>query len=165
VLTSIETLDRAASGRGLISVDPEGGVVRRVPLAANVNGTLVPALAIEMLRVAIGAPSVRLHVSGSRAQAVSTGDFMVPIEADGAVRIYYSRRSAARFVSAIDVLDGKVDPARLAQKLVLIGVTGLGLLEYQSTPVGERMPGSEIHAQLLENLYDNTLLRRPDWAP
>jgi hypothetical protein len=43
----------------------------------------VPALAIEMLRVAIGAPSVRLHVSGSKVQAVSTGDFIVPIEADG----------------------------------------------------------------------------------
>ena len=88
-----------------------------------------------------------------------------PTEADGAVRVYYSRRNAGRFVSAVDVLDGKVDPARLAQKLVLIGVTGLGLLEYQNTPVGERMPGSEIHAQLLENLYDGTLLRRPDWAP
>ena len=100
-----------------------------------------------------------------KVQAVSTGDFIVPTEADGAVRIYYSRRNAARFVSAVDVLEGKVDPARLAQKLVLIGVTGLGLLEYQNTPVGERMPGSEIHAQLLENLYDDTLLRRPDWAP
>ncbi len=68
VLTSIDPLDRAASGRGLISVDPEGGVIRRIPLAANVNGTLVPALAIEMLRAAIGAPSVRLHVSGSRVE-------------------------------------------------------------------------------------------------
>ncbi len=165
VLTSIDTLDRAASGRGLISVDPEGGTIRRVPLAASVNGTLVPALAIEMLRVAIGAPSVRLHVSGSQVQAVSTGDFIVRTEADGTVRLYYSRRNAARFVSAVDVLDGKVDPARLAQKLVLIGVTGLGLLEYQNTPAGERMPGSEIHAQLLENLYEDTLLRRPDWAP
>ena len=164
VLTSIDPLDRAAAGRGLISVDPEGAVIRRIPLAASVNGTLVPALAIEMLRAAIGAPSVRLHVSGSRVEDVATGDFVVPTEADGAVRVYYSLRNAGRFVSAIDVLDGKVDPARLAQKLVLIGVTGLGLLDYKNTPVGERMPGSEIHAQLLENLYDGTLLRRPGWA-
>ncbi len=48
---------------------------------------------------------------------------------------------------------------------MLIGVTGLGLHDYQNTPVGDRMPGSEIHAQLLENLYDGTLLRRPAWAP
>ena len=44
---------------------------------------------------------------------------------------------------------------------MLIGLTGIGLLEYQDTPIGERMSGSEIHAQLLENLIDGTLLRRP----
>ena len=164
VLTSIDALDRAAAGRGLISVDPEGGVIRRIPLVASVDGTLVPALAIEMIRAAIGAPSLRLHVSGSTVEGLSTGDFAVPTEADGAVRIYYSPRMPGRFVSAIDVLDGKVDPDRLGQKLVLIGVTGLGLLEYQNTPIGERMPGSEIHAQLLENFYDSTLLRRPAYA-
>jgi serine phosphatase RsbU (regulator of sigma subunit)/CHASE2 domain-containing sensor protein len=164
-LTSIDALDRAAAGRGLISVDPEGGVVRRIPLVASIDGTLVPALAIEILRTAIAAPSVRLIVSGSKVEGVATGDLAVPTEADGAVRIYYSRRMPGRFVSAIDVLEGKVDPERLGRKLVLIGLTGIGLLEYQNTPIGDRMPGSEIHAQLLENLYDETLLRRPAYAP
>jgi hypothetical protein len=98
-------------------------------------------------------------------EGVETGDLTVPTESDGAVRIYYSRRMPSRFVSAIDVLEGRVDPERLDRKLVLIGVTGLGLLEYQNTPIGVRMPGSEIHAQLLENIYDDTLLRRPAYAP
>ena len=164
-LTSIDALDRAAAGRGLISVDPEGGVIRRIPLVASIDGTLVPALAIEMLRTAIGAPALRLKVSGSKVEGVETGDLTVPTESDGAVRIYYSRRMPSRFVSAIDVLEGRVDPERLDRKLVLIGVTGLGLLEYQNTPIGLRMPGSEIHAQLLENIYDDTLLRRPAYAP
>ena len=47
---------------------------------------------------------------------------------------------------------------------MLVGVTGIGLVDYQDTPLGERMPGVEIHAQLLENLYDGTLLMRPPWA-
>ena len=165
VLTSIDELDRAASGHGLISVDPDGGIIRRIPLVASIDGTLVPALAIEMLRIAVGAPAVQLQVSGRTVQGIAIGDFSVATESDGAVRPYYSRRSPDRFVRAIDVLEGRVDPASLQQKLVLIGVTGLGLLEYQNTPVGERMPGSEIHAQLVENLFDGTLLRRPAWAP
>ena len=164
-LTSIDALDRAAAGRGLISVDPEGGVIRRIPLVASIGDTLVPALAIEMLRTAIGAPTVRLKVSGSKIEGIETGDLAIPTESDGAVRIYYSPPMPGRFVSAIDVLEGRVDPERLERKLVLIGVTGLGLLEYQNTPIGERMPGSEIHAQLLENIYDDTLLRRPAYAP
>jgi len=164
-LTSIDALDRAAAGRGLISVDPEGGVVRRIPLVASIGGTLVPALAIEMLRQARGAKSVRLFASDSKVERVEAGDLQVPTEADGAVRVYYSPRRSYRFVSAIDILEDKLGADRLAGMYVLIGVTGLGLLEYQNTPIGERMPGSEIHVQLLENLYDDTLLRRPAFAP
>ena len=48
---------------------------------------------------------------------------------------------------------------------MLIGTTGLAVADYQNTPLGERMPGSEIHAQVLENLYDQTWLIRPRWAP
>ena len=62
------------------------------------------------------------------------------------------------------MLEGRADPDRLRQRLVIVAVTGLGLGEYHYTPVGERMPGSEIHAQLLENLYEGTLLTRPAWG-
>jgi len=165
VQTSIDELDRAAAGRGLISVEPAGGVIRRIPLVASIGGTLQPALAVEMLQVALHAPSLRLLVSGDSVQGIAIGDFVVPTEDDGAVRVYYSPRNTSRIVSAVDVLQGRVDPSRLQRQLVLIGVTGLGLVEYQNTPIGQPMPGSEIHAQLLENLYDGTLLRRPSWGP
>ena len=46
-------------------------------------------------------------------------------------------------------------------KIALIGATGLGLLDYQTTPLGERIPGIEIHAQILEGIFDDNLLHRP----
>jgi len=163
---SIDELDRAAAGHGLMSVnDPAKGVIRRIPLVASINGTLAPALSLEMLRVALHAPALRLQVTGSAVHAVSVGNFTAPTEEDGSVRIYYSPRDARRYVSALDVLDGRVDPSMLQGKLVLVGVTGLALADYQNTPLGESMPGSEIHAQLLENLFDQTWLLRPAWAP
>ena len=85
----------------------------------------------------------------------------MPTEADGAVRVYFSPHLAQRFVSAVDVLDGRVRESELRGQLVLIGLTGVALQEYQNTPIGERMSGSEIQAQLMENLLDGTLLRRP----
>ena len=163
-LTSLDLLDKQARGWGLISVDPSRGVVRRIPLVASIDGTLVPALAIEMLRVAMGVPSLKLALSGSAVQALSVGELRVPTEADAAVRVYFSGHRADRFVSAIDVLEGRVDAAQLRRQLVLIGPTAIGLHDYQATPIGERMAGSEIHAQLLENLIDGTLLQRPRWA-
>jgi serine phosphatase RsbU (regulator of sigma subunit) len=146
--------------------DPERGVIRRVPLAASIDGTIVPTLAIEMLRVALGVPRLQLQVAGATVKGIAIGDFGVPTEGDGAVHVYYAPHHAGRHsVSAVDVLEGSVDPVRLEGKLVLIGVTGLGLVDYQNTPLGQPMPGSEIHAQLLENIHDRTLLQRPAWAP
>ena len=164
-LTSIDQLNSQASGWGLISVDTTRGIVRRIPLVASVQGTLVPALAVEMLRVAYQAPVIRLTAASGSLTSLSVGETRVPTEKDGAVRVYYSKHRADRFVSAIDVLEDRVDPALLRGQLVLIGPSAIGLQELQDTPIGERMSGSEIQAQLLENLLDGTLLQRPPWGP
>ncbi len=165
VLSNIDILDRTASGRGLISADSTRGIVRRIPLVADVQGTPVPALAIEMLRVASRQPALQLTTRGVSVSAVAVGGLSVPTEPDGAVRVYFSPHRADRFVSAVDVLQGKVDPLRLQRQLVLIGATALGLGDVMDTPIGQRMSGSEIQSQLLESLLEGTLLLRPAWAP
>jgi serine phosphatase RsbU (regulator of sigma subunit)/CHASE2 domain-containing sensor protein len=164
-LTSIDLLDSQAAGWGLISAETSRGVIRRMPTAASIQGTLVPSLALEMLRVAQGAPSMKLEVSGNAVTTVTVGRLQVPTEADGSVRVHFSPHLAQRFVSAVDVLDGQVRESELRGQLVLIGLTGVALQEYQNTPIGQRMSGSEIQAQLMENLLDGTLLHRPRWAP
>ncbi len=164
-LTNIDLLDRSATGHGLISAGRSDDVIRRLPLAARIADGFVPSLPIEMLRVALHASAVRLFVDGPVVESIGVGDFVVPTEDDGELRIYYARRDSHRSVSAIDVLDGKVDPLRFDHKLVLIGTTGLAVADYQNTPLGVRMPGSEIQAQVLENLFDQTWLDRPRWAP
>jgi len=164
-LGNIELLNQSAAGWGLISADPTRGVLRRIPLVASIDGTLVPTLALEMLRVAARAPSLRMAVSGATVTTVSAGRLAVPTEADGAVRVYFGDPSPERALSALNVLEGRIDPGRLQGQLVLIGITGIGLHEYLDTPLGTRMSGSEIQAQLLENLVDGTLLHRPSWGP
>ena len=163
-LRSMDEIDAAAAGRGLISVDPEGGVVRRMPLLATIGTTLAPSLVVEMLRVASGAPALAVRVGPSGIEAVGVGDLVVPTERDGQVWVHFSRHQPRRFVSAADVLAGRADPARFEGRLVLVGVTALGLSDYQATPVADRMTGVEIHAQLLEGIFDRALLSRPIFA-
>jgi serine phosphatase RsbU (regulator of sigma subunit)/CHASE2 domain-containing sensor protein len=165
VMASYDELDRAAPGHGLLSTDSDAGVIRRVPLVASIGGTLVPALSVEMLHVATGAPGIELLADGASVRAVGVPALMVPTTAEGMVWVHFSPRDPRRFVSAADVIAGRVPPERLAQKLVLIGATGLGLLDHRATPIGETMPGIEIHAQLLENMFDRSWLIRPAWAP
>ncbi len=47
---------------------------------------------------------------------------------------------------------------------MLVGVTGVGLLDYKATPLGEQVPGVELHAQLIEQIFDRAFLVRPSWA-
>jgi serine phosphatase RsbU (regulator of sigma subunit) len=86
------------------------------------------------------------------------------MQPDGSVWIRYSRHAPERFVSASDVLAGRVDPEMLAGRLVLVGVTGVGLLDYKVTALGEQVPGVELHAQLIEQVFDGAYLSRPAWA-
>jgi serine phosphatase RsbU (regulator of sigma subunit)/CHASE2 domain-containing sensor protein len=159
-LQSLPLLDRAAAGRGLLSVDPESNVIRRALVAARVDDVIVPALSVEMLRVATRAPLALIGRGPDQIEA-RLGDIAIPAHADGRFWIRYGPHDPARFVSAADVLAGTVGMAELERKLVLVGVTGLGLLDFQTTALGERVPGVEIHAQILEQIFDGAYLRRP----
>jgi len=163
-LRSLPEIDAAARGHGLLSADTEAGVVRRVPMVALVGATPVLPLSLETLRLASGEPLFTVRGGVAGVEAVGIGDLIVPTQSDGRLWVHYTPHDASRFISAADVLGDKADPAQLEGKLVLVGVTGLGLIDYQSTPLGERMPGIEIHAQVLENVFDGALLMRPRWA-
>jgi adenylate cyclase len=163
-LSSLATLNDAARGWGLISVPDLQGMIRRVPLVADVNGTLAPGLALEMWRVALNAPVLRLLTSDGSVGAVAVGKQAFATEGDGSVRAYFSAHEPDRFVSAVDVLADSVGAERLGRTFVLIGVTALALGDYAWTPVA-KMPGVEVHAQLLENMSENAFLVRPRWAP
>jgi CHASE2 domain-containing sensor protein/serine phosphatase RsbU (regulator of sigma subunit) len=163
-LRSVDEIDAAAAGRGLMSMDPERGVVRRMPMLASLGGTLAPILGIEMLRVAAKVPALLVRVGAGGVEAVAVGDVVVATEPDARVWLHYGRHDPARFVSAADVLGGRVEADRFEGRLVLIGATALGLSDYQATPVSDRMAGVEIHAQFLEAVVDGTLLSRPALA-
>jgi CHASE2 domain-containing sensor protein/serine phosphatase RsbU (regulator of sigma subunit) len=160
-LRSLEKLDAAAPGHGLLSVDPSGGVVRRVPLVASVGGVLTPALSMEVLRIATQTPAFVMVAEPDLVRGIGIGDVFVPTNPDGTVWVHFSHHDEARFVSATDVLHGRIDAEQIRGKIVLIGATGLGLLDYQTIPTGERIPGIEIHAQILEGIFEGSLLQRP----
>ena len=161
---SVEAISRGASGHGLINVSAQGRVVRRIALAATVGEAIVPTIGLDMLRVAGGAPLFVIRSSRSGVETVGVGDLAIPTEPDGSVWVHFTPSDPARFVSAADVLTGAVDAQRFERKLVLVGVTAVGLGDRHATPVDPRMAGVEIHAQLLEDIFDGALLTRPRWA-
>ena len=88
----------------------------------------------------------------------------MPTQSDGSLFVHYAGHSPARYLSAIDVLEGRDDPDLIAGRIVLLGVTGQGLVDQQLTPNGERLPGVEVHAEIIENVFESSLLYRPGFA-
>jgi serine phosphatase RsbU (regulator of sigma subunit)/CHASE2 domain-containing sensor protein len=162
-LQSRPEINKAAAGRGLISVDAPDRVIRRVPMMGQIAKVLVPSLTAEVVRIAAGEPGLRVEDSGGEEVRLGIGDVSIPIQSDGTMAVYFGAHDPQRLVSAEDVLSGKAQ-GLLRDKLVLVGVTGVGLLDFQATPLGERIPGVEVHQQILEQIFDGVYLRRPTAA-
>jgi CHASE2 domain-containing sensor protein len=164
VLASLPELQEAAQGQALLSVSFDEAV-RRMPLVMAVGNQLVPSLAMEMLRVATGAPAITVVADSSGVKQLQVADLSVDTQPSGDIWMYFARRGEAtsRQVSAADVMRGTFDPALLKDKLILVGLTGTGLLDARNTPLGEIVPGVEIQAQVLESLLEGQIVHRPAW--
>lgn len=163
-LTNLPVLTAAAGGHAILSTETERGVIRRLPLLATVGETLMPSLSMEMLRIASGSSTFNVTTSDNGIEFVGVGDLQIRTQNDGTVWLHYSKHSPERFISAVEILNGEVTAEALESKLVLLGFSGLGLVDFPTTALGERVPGVEIHAQMLEAIFDQTTLDRPDWA-
>jgi adenylate cyclase len=61
-------------------------------------------------------------------------------------------------------MEGNFPADRFQGRVALIGTSAAGLLDLKATPVEVDMPGVEVHAQILENIFSQSLLSRPDYA-
>jgi adenylate cyclase len=165
LLRNLPQLERAAAGRGLFTIATErDGMVRRVPLIMIADGNLVPALSIDLLRVATGAGAVLVRSDQAGVREISVAKVQLPTDQNGRVWVHFSPHEAARYVSAKDVIEGMVSPERFSGRLVLVGTSATGLLDIKTTPVHAAMPGVEIHAQILEAALTGALLNAPSYA-
>jgi adenylate cyclase len=165
LLRNVPPIEQGAAGRGLFSINPErDGIIRRVPVIMDAQDTLVPSLAMEMLRVVTHSGAIQVRALASGVQTVQVPGLAVPTDRNGQVWVHFNKHDPARYVSAKDVLQGHVPADRLQGRLVLIGTSAIGLLDVKTTPVEAAMPGVEVHAQILESVLTKSPLSNPEYA-
>lgn len=166
LLRNTPVLENAASGRGLLTINPErDGIVRRVPMIMQVQGKIMPSLSFEMLRLAAGADTIFIKTGVEGIRSVAVKGFEIPTDRNGQLWVHFARYDPSLYVSAVDVLRKNVAPEKIAHKLVLIGTSAVGLNDIKTTPVSSAMPGVEIHAQVLEAALTKMLLSQPPYGP
>lgn len=145
------------------------GIVRRQPAVICHEGRVYPALFLAALAMAQGggepelvAGAGPLDASWALAELPVGGDGLIPLGADGSVRIPWAfEPSAFISLSAADVLERRVPSGLLNNTLVLVGSTALGVSDRVATPFGGSSAGLMVHAQLILGALDGRLPLAP----
>lgn len=165
LLRNIPVLDQAAAGRGLFSILTErDGIVRRVPMFMTAQDAIKPALALEMLKVATNQSTVLITANDAGIAQVGIPGFIMPTDKNGRLWVHFAPHDPARYVSAVDVIEGRGTTERFSRRLVLVGTSAAGLLDQKTTPIDSIIPGVEIHAQVLEGILTQSMLTYPNYA-
>ena len=179
---NIDLLAKAAPMAGFFNSITEGdGVVRSIPLLAEYKGQYYESLSMAMFRMLVGLPSVQpgfpqerflsrnyqglesiLLKQGAKTLAIPVDDrvaTLVPFRGNGG-----ATGGSFRYISASDLLAGRMPADSLKDRIVLLGTTAPGLLDLRVTPVGETYPGVETHANVISGFLDGKVFVKPDYA-
>jgi adenylate cyclase len=166
VIHSLPVLTQAArSEASLATVSDDDGVVRAVPLLTQAEGRLTPTLALEMIRLDFAVRGIHgfdwiVTTMGSAGiESVATGTISIPTDSRGRAYLHFGPQKP-HYVSAAEVFDPAFDPGQFKGKFVLLGVTGLGILDQKVTPFGVTQ-GIDVHGGLIEAIIGDSLLQRP----
>ncbi|MFD1611777.1 CHASE2 domain-containing protein [Sphingomonas tabacisoli] len=160
VIGAIPELDDVAAGHGLINAEPGGdGIYRGLPLLATVGAHTAPGLAIEVARVAMGASAI-----GFDGRAVRLGDWSLPVDRHGEMRLRFGHFPESRMISAVDLI--RRNPAlSLRGTAVLIGLSSAGTVDVAATPIDRKIYGVLVQAQAVDAILRGSgWLERPRWA-
>lgn len=159
----------------------DDGVVRALPLLAEYQGQYYESLALAVFRMMLGMPEVRPGYAPGSDRAALPAVQGIELHQDGRSMLLPVDRHLAtlvpfrglggpnggsfRYIAAADILEGRLPPASLEGRIVLVGTTAPGLQDLRATPVGGAYPGVEAHANMISGFLDGRNPVQPDYAP
>lgn len=160
---NISPVANAAMTCGVFTTEPDAdGLYRHYPIAYIHEGFLLPPIGIQ---------AVRQHLN-REAQLVLDEEGVNYFELDQAkltaqnfLRINFNTH--VNQWSAKEVISGEISEADIKDKVVIIGVTEVGVFDMRPTPIDAVTPGVFLHAMATSNLLSGNLLKEwpnLDWT-
>ena len=168
---NLALIQQHAAGAGHFNpfVDSDG-ICRRIPGLIEYQGKYFESLPIAMVRTLLGnSPLTPIISKGERGYAtiesLFISDLKIPVdERVTALVPYRGRQGAFRYVSATDVINGRIEKSVLEGAIVLVGTTASGLMDMRSTPVAAVYPGVEVHANMIAGILDQNIKQKPAYV-
>jgi len=153
----------------------EDGVVRRIPMIVEYNGSYYESLSLAVTRTLLGETRLVPGYAGGQdsgypglewmAIQSTHGNLKIPVDEEVSTLVpYRGARGSFRYVSATDVLHDRIVPGQLNGKIVLIGTSVPALNDLRSTPVDPAYPGVEVHANMIAGIMDQNIKQKPPYV-
>lgn len=164
-LCSLDALTAASQGAGFLNIGPDAdGMLRRLPLVMARDGHLYPALSLSAVRIALESPPLSLSARQDGSLRLTVGPREITLDERGTLGLRFRAEDQAfAHIPAVDVLNGRVAPDALTDRIVFVGATALGVRDAVPTPVRARHPGIEVHATAAENLLTDAYIVTPSY--
>ena len=161
---SLEKLEKEVQGLGSISfLDQLDGIIRSLPLIVRFDNKIYPTMGLEMVRVGENQKNLYIELNEVGINRISARPYKIDSDPNGIIWIKYKEPQKKQYISAGDVFDGKFQTDFFKDKYVLIGASAQGLFDLVKIPTGLTVPGVEVHANVIENILDQSyLVRNPN---
>src|SRR5210317_1559166 len=158
MLGPIPMLGDNADGVGVLNTPTEiDGVVRRIPLIMRIGEDTYPAISIEVIRTATGAPSYQIKANQGGIEAVRVPGYpIIQTDPNGQIWLRWNKQFETVSLANDDlsIVEGRT---------VIIGTTAEGIGGMIASPTGPQynyMPA----AVSLQTVIDGDQIQRPYWA-
>jgi adenylate cyclase len=159
---NIPILTKAAASFGFVNFHPDAeGRLSYQPQFIEYGGHLYPSLDLQILKRYLDAPSAIVDLDHKHIAQVQIGQDVIPTDEFGRLLVNYDGpRDTHQSISMIDVMDDRVDPKILKDKIVLIGATAVGVGDIVATPFESVLPGVFLHADVIDGILHQRYLFR-----
>jgi adenylate cyclase len=147
----------AALGVGMLIVSPEDdGVVRRVPLAVDIDGKVYPSMSMEIIRALSGDLSYQIKTGAAGVEALRIPKYgITKTDANGNIWIDFKYKT-----KVYPLYEELPD---LSGKIVILTVTASGLGSVLATPVGN-IYGYDLLATSITTMMSDRNISIPYWG-
>jgi adenylate cyclase len=165
-ILNISKFQDISTSRGFLhNLSDSSGITRSVPLVISFEDKPFPSLALEISRIALQENRVIINYDELGVENIMIGDFKIPTDIHGKMILNFRGEAKTfKYLSAIDVIEDRVDISNIENKIILIGTSALGLLDLRSIPFDSAFPSVEIHANAVDNILNEDFLYTPTWA-
>jgi adenylate cyclase len=162
VVCNLPLLSQAAGASGFMNAAPDrDGILRRVPLLIELDGRIYPSLALSATMAATGSRDLVLRIANVNTGSLIVGEHVVPVDGRAnALLRYRGRKQTFPYLSAADVMSGRLPAGTVRDKIVFVGTTALGTREVVATPLDTLFAGVEVQATVADNLLQQDFISR-----